>query len=198
MAQKGNPRRKSKADVKAAAERAEKRSKGEPVKPTSSLSAVMDPPEVDKGGRPTIYTEELGLAVCQKIAEGLSLRSIEQLPGMPAKSTVLLWALEDRDGFSDHYRRARELQLECESDELVDISDDGRNDWMERELANGTSIVVLNKEAVDRSKLRVATRQWRLTKLMPKKYGDKVEQTHKGDAAFLALWQMKTQSAPAK
>lgn len=183
-------KRPSRDEVKAKAARAEARSKGEPVEKTSSLSAVMDPPTTLPPGRPTRYTETLGLQIGEHIADGLSLRSIEAMPGMPDKKTILRWALEDRGGFATIYARARELQLEGEADEIVDISDDGRNDWMEREVGRDTTIVVLNKEAVDRSKLRVATRQWRLARLMQGKYGDKVENTHKTDESFVALWKM--------
>ena len=166
-------------------------------KPKSRKSQIEAPakavvkaaPATDVGGRPTTYTEDLGLEVCEHIASGLSLRSIEAIPGMPARTTVLRWALEDRGGFNAIYVRARELQLEAEADEIVDISDDGKNDWMERETGRGETITVLNKEAVDRSKLRVETRKWRLQRLMGNRYGDKIEQKHTGDAAFAAVWQ---------
>lgn len=144
--------------------------------------------EPNLGGRPTLYTEALGIAVCNHIASGLSLRQIEKLPGMPTKTTVLNWALEDRDGFLTIYTRARELQLECEADEINDIADDGSNDFMERLGRDGETKLVYNRDSVDRSKLRVETRKWRLTKLAPQKYGDKIEQKHTGMEAFAAIW----------
>lgn len=142
----------------------------------------------DTNGRPTIYTEALGLSICAHIADGLSLRKIEALPGMPAKITILTWALDDREGFRTIYARARELQLEAEADEIADIADDGRNDFMERANKDGETTLVYNREHVDRSKLRVETRKWRLTKLAPHKYGDKIEQKHTGMEAFAAIW----------
>ena len=39
---------------------------------------------------------------------------------------------------------------------------------------------VLNGEHIQRSRLRVDTRKWYLSKLNPKKYGDKVDVTTKG------------------
>jgi hypothetical protein len=141
----------------------------EPVEPE------QESPTPDLGGRPTIYTEALGVAVCEHLADGLSLRSIEKLPGMPSKRTVIRWALEDRDGFGTIYAHGRALQIECEADEIVDIADDGTNDWIEREnKKTGDVETVLNREAIERSRLRVETRKWRLTKLAPQKYGDKI------------------------
>jgi hypothetical protein len=59
------------------------------------------------------------------------------------------------------------------ADEIIDIADDGSNDWMERELESGKTIEVLNAEHVARSRLRVDARKWVAAKLKPKKYGDK-------------------------
>ena len=39
-------------------------------------------------------------------------------------------------------------------------------------------------------------RKWLLTKLKPQKFGDKIEQTHKGDSAFPALWQSMSGGKP--
>lgn len=161
--------------------------KPEAEKPAEQKAVA--PEEKNLGGRPSIYSDALALEVCNHIASGLSLRSIEQMPGMPSRASVFNWVLEDRQGFATIYARARELQLECEADEIVDIADDGSNDFTERTNSNGDTTEVFSREAVERSKLRVATRQWRLSRLMQGKYGDKIEQTHKGDAAFLSLWQ---------
>lgn len=61
---------------------------------------------------------------------------------------------------------------------MVDIADDGSNDWMERKNADGENIGWQeNGEALRRSALRVSTRQWIAEKLKPKKYGNKVALT---------------------
>lgn len=63
------------------------------------------------------------------------------------------------------------MDLRCErmAEEIQEISDDGSNDWMERE-----GITVADHEHIQRSKLRVDSRKWLLSKMMPKKYGDRV------------------------
>lgn len=66
---------------------------------------------------------------------------------------------------------------------LLDISDDARNDWMRQHGKNDEGWVA-NGENVHRSRLRVDTRKWLLSKMLPKKFGDKIEQqiTGKGGA----------------
>jgi hypothetical protein len=51
---------------------------------------------------------------------------------MPAEATVRLWAAEDREGFSAQYARARDIGLDALAEEVLEIADDGRNDWIER------------------------------------------------------------------
>ena len=86
---------------------------------------------------------------------------------MPGLSTVFQW-LSARPEFAEHYARAREVQLEHMAAEILEISDDGRNDYVEDE--DGREVV--NTDHIQRSKLRVDTRKWLLSKLKPKVYGD--------------------------
>lgn len=123
--------------------------------------------------RPSDYTEELALAICERIADGESLRSICLDDAMPAKSSVFKW-LREHEAFSDHYARAREAQADSLADEMLDIADDGSNDWMERKDRQGKSIGwEENGEAIGRSRLRLDARKWIASKLKPKKYGDR-------------------------
>lgn len=133
-------------------------------------------------GRPTSYTVEVAAEICARLAEGKSLREVCRADDMPAESTVRLWALEDREGFSAQYARAREIGYQSMADELMEIADDGRNDWQLRMGEDGEGIPVLNSEHVQRSRLRVDTRKWMLSKVLPKLYGDKVEHKVGGDA----------------
>lgn len=98
---------------------------------------------------------------------------------MPDVVTVCRW-LDKHPDFRQQYTRAREIQADVIADETIEIADDGSNDWIERETKRGT-IIVLNEEAVSRSRLRVDQRKWYLAKLAPKKYGDKIEFGAPGD-----------------
>jgi hypothetical protein len=125
-------------------------------------------------GRPSDYSQETVDRICERIADGESLRSICVDEDMPDKATVFRW-LAAHDSFRDQYSRARETQAETIFDEMLDIADDGSNDWMERKNSDGENIGWQeNGEAIRRSQLRIAARQWMLGKMAPKKYGDKV------------------------
>lgn len=126
------------------------------------------------GGRPSKYTTKLGNDICQRIAEGESLRAICRDKDMPNASTVHAWVL-DNEEFSKQYESARLMQAHHMFEELLEIADDGTNDWTTRESKDGTEYEVVNPEVVARSRLRVDTRKWFLSKVAPKIYGDKLE-----------------------
>lgn len=128
-------------------------------------------------GRPTLYTDDIASEILHRIADGESLRSVCRDERMPAAATVHGWVIDDREGFSDRYARAREVQIEGWADEVLEMADDGSNDWMEKLDREGepTGYYMLNREAVLRSKLRVDTRKWLMAKVMPKRYGEKTQ-----------------------
>jgi hypothetical protein len=137
----------------------------------------ISPPQ--ERGRPSIYSEETAAKICQQLADGMTLREICRAEDMPAESTVRLWSVEDREGFSARYTRAREAGYQYMADELVEISDDGSNDWIERNDEDNKGYEA-NGEHLQRSRLRVDTRKWLLSKALPKIYGDRL--IHAGDA----------------
>lgn len=106
---------------------------------------------------------------------GESLRHICAESNMPDKSTVFRW-LAANEAFRDQYARARTVQAEVMADDILAIADDGTNDWMERIGQDGEPIGwTLNGEHVQRSKLRLDSRKWLMSKLAPKKYGERLE-----------------------
>ena len=125
-------------------------------------------------GRPSIFTQELADTICERLAEGESLRRVCLDPDMPARSAVLRWLAADA-AFQGQYARACEVRAEAIFDEMFDIADDGSNDWMEARDDDGGVSYRLNGEHVQRSRLRVDARKWALSKMMPKKYGDKLD-----------------------
>ncbi|NTB01082.1 terminase small subunit protein [Agrobacterium tumefaciens] len=133
-----------------------------------------------------IYSEDIANIICERIADGESLRSICERDDMPAKSTVFDWLADDRyEAFRTKYARAREAQADALVDEMIDIADDGSNDWMEKRNADGENIGWMeNGEALRRSDIRIKTRQWVAAKLRPKKYGDKLDLNVDGKLAL--------------
>lgn len=131
--------------------------------------------EAAKPGRPTSFTQEIADAICERLADGDSLRTICDEEDFPARSTVFKW-LSQNKAFSDQYARARKEQADALFDEILSIADDGRNDWMERHNNDGEAIGWReNGEALRRSQLRVDARKWMAGKLRPKKYSDKLD-----------------------
>lgn len=130
-----------------------------------------------KRGRPTKYTKALANKICKHLAQGQTLRSICRMEGMPPESTVREWVVDDRNGFAAQYARARDIGLDAMADELMDVADDARNDWMLREDPDNPGFN-FNGEHVQRSRLRVDTRKWYLSKLAPKRYGDRTHLEH--------------------
>ena len=127
-------------------------------------------------GRPSSYTSEFAELILSELAEGKSLRRIcADHDALPSQKTVREWIAKDIDGFRDKYASAKEEMLEAWADEIVEISDESNRDTVLTESGEHP-----DNEWISRSKLRVDTRKWLLSKLMPKKYGDKIETQHSG------------------
>lgn len=132
--------------------------------------------------RPSKYTKVLATKICKRIAEGESVRTIVQDEDMPSASSIFNWLLDaGKKEFLEQYETARNIQAEMMFEELLEIADDRLNDWVERETSNGTYIA-LNSEAIGRSRLRVDTRKWYLSKVLPKKFGEKIDITTGGES----------------
>lgn len=138
-------------------------------------------------GRPTKYTPKLTAKILTLISEGQSLRRVCRDERLPAASTVFEWLIR-YDDFSEQYARAKQQGSEAMAEEIMDIADDGRNDWIEIWDKKGENIIgyKVNGEAVQRSKLRVDTRKWLMSKLAPKKYGDSLDLTSGGEKIKVA------------
>lgn len=127
--------------------------------------------------RPSNYTPEIASQICVRLANGQSLREICRADEMPDKATVFRWLAAD-ETFRDQYAHAREAQADHFAEEILEISDDATNDWMKRQQGE-EMVEVANHEHISRSKLRVDSRKWLMSKMAPKKYGDRI--THAGD-----------------
>ena len=114
-------------------------------------------------GRPTDYSQEIADQICERIADGESLRKICAEDDMPNKATVFRW-LAAHEAFSDQYAHARDSQADTLFDDVLAIADQ-----------YDTLSEALNPDLIQRAKLRIDARKWMAGKLRPKKYGDKLE-----------------------
>lgn len=145
-----------------------------------------------KKGRPTKYTKALADRILDYLSSGMSLReTCRQKDVAVDPATVMDWVELDREGFSPRYARAIEKQLMVWGDQIIEISDDGSNDWMERKSKDGSIEIVLDNEHVQRSKLRIDARKWVLSKLMPKRYGEVTKVTGSGPGGSFEFTMMK-------
>lgn len=123
--------------------------------------------------------------IFDKIENGVSTRKSIIDCKMHAK-TFYEWIDNDEEK-SKQYARACELRADALLDEMINIVDDISNDWEDIivEGDNGDMIVQdkkVNYENIQRSRLRYDARKWLVSKLHPKKYGEKLDVTSKGDA----------------
>ena len=106
--------------------------------------------------------------------DGLSLRKacIQADIGV---STFLDWVNEDK-ALSEQYAKAREAMLDKIADETMEIANERPESVVHANGGGG-----IDSAFVAWQRLRIDTRKWHLSKLAPKKYGDKVELS--GDSA---------------
>lgn len=148
------------------------------AKKTAGVSAsavkAKAKPVAKKVGRPSIFSPALGAALCEAMANGLSLRKACELPGMPSTATAIVWLADDAKAeFQAQYACAREARADYLAEELLEIADDSSGDTITDKDGNTRA----DSEFVARSRLRVDSRKWLASKMAPKKYGDKIEHT---------------------
>src|SRR5690606_10358485 len=124
--------------------------------------------------RPTDYNDQIADVICERIADGESLRGICACEGMPSKATVFRW-LGKHKGFPAQYARARDEQAESFADEMVAISDERETKIVM--AGEDEAGAVFDATAVARNRLRIDARKWVASKLKPKKYGDRMDST---------------------
>lgn len=121
-----------------------------------------------KKGRPSVYSKEIAKKICNAISNSeKGLRHIcKSNTSFPDVATIMRWLADDsKKDFREQYARARELQADFMADKMLEIADDDSRD----------EIAFVGINNVQRAKVRVDTRKWLLSKLAPKKYGDKLE-----------------------
>lgn len=104
----------------------------------------------------TQFNHALFDEICVLLAQGRTLREIERMANMPPASTVCTWVAKNVQGCHEQYSRARETGYSLMAEDALDIADH-----------------VAAAAGVPDPRLRVETRKWLLSKVLPKIYGDK-------------------------
>ena len=107
--------------------------------------------------------------IIQNVLDGMAIGGLScfkacQAAGVP-NSTFMRWVDADAK-LAERYAHAREDLIERMANEVLELADsevpetgDGKRDW----------------QAIQQRKLQVDSRKWLLSKLAPKKYGDRLE-----------------------
>lgn len=111
-----------------------------------------------KNGRPSIYTDEVANRIVSELADGRSLVQICQAADMPGRRTVLDWQEKD-DVFRTRCARARAEGADLAFDKMAGIEAD----------------VLAGKMDAQAARVVLSSMQWRLSKLAPRRFGDKLE-----------------------
>lgn len=116
--------------------------------------------------RPSSYTPVLAERVCELVAEGKSLRAIEDVDGMPTMTTIMRWLgkeTEEFDAFRAQYARAREIRADARFERIDCVLTDMRAGVVDAQQA----------------RVEIDAIKWQAGREKPKVYGDAM--TLKGD-----------------
>ena len=141
-----------------------------------------------RGNRPRKYNDAVAAEICRRIMMQETLRQIGADPKMPSMSTIVRWLADTRNAdFREQYYYARRVQAELYVDEIFEIADDTSRDYVTKYDKDGEPYEEPNNEHIQRSRVRIDTRKWYASKMVPKIYGDKQQIDHDvtGDLAEL-------------
>jgi hypothetical protein len=140
--------------------------------------------------RPITYTPERQAKIIDHVltqvsaGRGLS-RVLAEDEGMCNYVTFWEWVWKDEE-LANKVARARADGVEALLDECLEIADNGTNDFVEKTREDGTTYEEVNRDHIQRSRLRVDTRMKMAQMLKPKTYGPKLDLTSDGESLNLA------------
>jgi hypothetical protein len=128
-------------------------------------------------GQPTKFTQELADKICFGIStSSRGIRFVCKDLDITVES-VYHW-LAKKPEFFQQYAKAREAQSQLLFDEITSIADSTEEGETIRETTNvegETTTEVRRTDMTEHRKLRIDARKWHLSKLLPKKYGERLD-----------------------
>lgn len=137
--------------------------------PAEVLSGKDFGPSKRPRGRPLTYTREKADQICALLETGRSLYYICEDLGIHL-NTVSGWARDNVDGFAGRYTQSREMGIDRIAEDMIRLSDEARIGVLRKTTASGVEEAEYDMTAHRR--LQITTRQWYLSKVAPRKYGD--------------------------
>ncbi len=129
--------------------------------------------DVKEVGRPSDYTQEMAINICEDISTGKSLRAVCRDPNRPSIATVYKW-MRDYPEFLKQYEVSTNERADYQMEELNDIGDEAVMYAKTNEDKNVSAVVSAYK-------LKADNMRWAMSKIKPKKYGDKLDMTSAGE-----------------
>ena len=126
----------------------------------------------------TVFSKDLTEKIIDGMILGLSINKICKQEGMPHPKAVMKWLAQGRQeegteyaDFAVQYSLAQELRQELQADE---INERASETVPKKVLSQGTASI---HAWSNRQKLIVDTLKWTASRLLSKRYGDKIQHT---------------------
>lgn len=163
---------------------------------TKPKSTAVSTPRKKKKKPDTNYTPARAKKLASLIASGKSLiNACAENSDLPVYQTWIGWASDLDHPWSDLYARACLLRAMVWAEEIITITDNTAGDFFIESIPpqaisgnekDGFKInfnllkIKADHYHIHRAKLMADKRQWMLSKLIPKTFGDKVDLSHSG------------------
>lgn len=123
--------------------------------------------QTNRGGRPTNYTEELGIKICEIIAtHAIGLGKLEKMYDFfPHKQILFGWMFKNQR-FYDQYLEARKLQSHVIADEALDMAENIPTYFDDKGIER------IDQGFLGRARFNFECRKWHASKLEPKTFGN--------------------------
>jgi hypothetical protein len=118
------------------------------------------------------YTEELADRICDLVSNGVNLRKVCRMEGMPSWRTVYDWVVAHPD-FAARLARAREMGFDALAEEALEISNTPM--MGQKQVMGDKSTFTTVEDMLGHRKLQIETRLKLLAVWDPKRYGNKVQ-----------------------
>lgn len=129
------------------------------------------------GGRPLEYTKEMGDLICELVStHGMGLKRLcKEYKELPSHTTIKRWRYKIVE-FRTQYAQAKIDQADILAEECLEIADELENNAYQPNVVEDEEDdhYKIDNGIVNCARLRIDTRKWLASKLLPKQYGDKL------------------------
>lgn len=157
-----------------------KTTRDEKVAHPEVYEAPVEAPKKKMGapkGSGSKYTEEISKEICALVADGVNLRRVCRMEGMPSWRTVYDWVVAHPD-FATRLAHARDIGYDAIAEEALEIANTPLLGFKKVYSSGGDkdedSMTVTEDDMLGHRKLQIETRLKLLAVWNPKKYGNKV------------------------